>query len=311
MTKKIPWLAVYGFGAHIKSTQDKLIILQKGRSEEYPLQDIRHLLIVGGHTVSSTTVSHLMKNGSYLSFFDPDGTPVGSVRPSRGDGIDHEIHRLQEELPQQRYAIKIAQATLHSHLVAIGKFQALCDRDLLYAGELDILHNALDEFEYLVKMDEIRRLSNLTSKMYYEIMARIIPEKFQFKQRTIRPLRDPVNAMLSFGYAMLYGNCMVAVIGSHLDPDCGLLQEGPGALVQDLMCPFKSEMIDPEVCRIARTTLTTRDYEQTSTRCMLTDTRIKELIGTFKETIDNGKIDSQVQNYVNALQKTDDFTVLY
>ncbi len=310
MTKKIPWLAVYGFGAHIKSTQDKLIILHKGRSEEYPLQEIRHLLIVGGHTLSSTTVSHLMKNGSYLSFFDPDGMPVGSIRP-KGDGIDHEIYRLQEELPRQRYAIKIAQATLRSRLVAIGKFQTLCDSDLLYAGELDILHNALDELEYLVKMDEILRLSNLTSGMYYEILARIIPDRFNFKQRTVRPLGDPVNAMLSFGYSMLYGNCMVAVIGSHMDPDCGLLHDGQGALIRDLINPFKSEMIDPIVCQIARSSLTSKDYELTPSRCMLSDTLIKELIGTFKNSIDNNKIDNQVNNYLNALQKTEEFTVLY
>ena len=310
MTKKIPWLAVYGFGAHIKSTQDKLIILQKGRLEEFPLQEIKHLLIVGGHTLSSTTVAHLAKNGSYISFFDPDGSPVGSIRP-HGDCTDRDIQRLQEELPRQRYAIKLAQATLRSRLVAIGKFQTLCDSDLLYAGELDILHNALDELEYLVKMDEIRRLSNLTTKMYYEIMARIIPDRFNFKQRTLRPLGDPVNAMLSFGYSMLYGNCMVAVIGSHLDPDSGLLYDGQGALVQDLIDPLKTGMIDLVVCQIARTCLTVKDYELTPTRCILSDMLVKELIGTFKSTIDNSKIDNQVNNYVNALQKTDNFTVLY
>jgi len=311
MTREIPWLAVYGFGAHIKSTQNKLIILNKGRYEEYPLKEIRHLLIVGGHTLSSTTVSHLMKNGSYLSFFDPDGTPVGCIQPPEGKDIDREIYRLQEEHPVQRYAIKLAQAALRSRLVTIGKFQTLYDRDLLYAGELDILHNALNELEYLVKMDEIRRLSNLTSTMYYEIMARVIPEIFNFKRRSIRPQGDPINAMLSFGYAMLFGNCRVAVMGARMNPDNGLLHEGSGALVQDLIDPFKSEMVDAIVCNTAQNGLTPHDFEVTAGRCLLSDPLVKKLIIAFRSSIDNTKIDCQVNNYLNALQKTETFTVRY
>ena len=56
MSRTIPWLAVYGFGAHIKSTQKKLIVLHNGSVEEYPLDEIKNLLIVGGHHLNSTTI---------------------------------------------------------------------------------------------------------------------------------------------------------------------------------------------------------------------------------------------------------------
>ena len=35
---------------------------------------------------------------------------------------------------------------------------------------------------------------------------------FGFRRRTIRPQSDPINAMLSFGYAMLFGNCCISII---------------------------------------------------------------------------------------------------
>jgi CRISPR-associated endonuclease Cas1 len=310
MSSAIPWLAVYGFGAHIKSTQKKLLILNKGIVEEYPLLEVQNLLIVGGHTLNTTTISHLLKNGSYISFFEPDGTPLGIIRPSVNCN-DKEIQHLQEDLPRHRYATKIAQASLRSRLIVIERLQDLRSADLLYDGELQVLHNALDEMDYLVKLDEIRRLSNLTTDMYYEILSRDVPDCFNFKRRTVRPQCDPINAMLSFGYAMLYGNCCVSVIGARLDPDLGLLHEGQGALVQDLIGSFKAEMIDPVVCSIARDSLKPDDFEQTPTRCMLSDTLVKQLICAFKKSIDNKKIDRQVNNFLKAIQKLEDFTVMY
>jgi CRISP-associated protein Cas1 len=310
MSRAIPWLAVYGFGAHIKSTQKKLIILNKGSVEEYPLEEVHNLLIVGGHTLNSTTVFHLLKNGSFISFFEPDGTPVGIIRPY-GNCSDKEIQCLQEELPRHRYATMIAQASLRSRLIAIEQLQDQKGKEIVYAGELQVLHNALDELEYLVKLEEIRRLSNLTTDMYYEILSRVIPESFNFRRRTVRPQCDPVNAMLSFGYAMLYGNCCVSIIGARLDPDLGLLHEGGGALVQDFIGPFKAEMIDSVVRSMAQDYLKAGDFEQASSRCMLSDALVKKLIDAFKKSIDNQKIDRQVNNFLKAIQKMEDFTVMY
>jgi CRISPR-associated endonuclease Cas1 len=310
MSRTIPWLAVYGFGAHIKSTQKNLIILNKGNIEEYPLDEVQNLLVVGGHTLNSTTIFHLLKNGSYISFFEPDGNPVGIIRPF-GNCDDKEIQHLQQDLPRHRYATLIAQASLRSRLIAIERLQDHRESDLLYEGELQILHKALNELEYLVKLDEVRRLSNLTTDMYYEILSREIPECFNFRRRTVRPQCDPINAMLSFGYAMLYGNCCVSVIGAHLNPDLGFLHEGSGALVQDLIGPFKAEMIDPIVCSLAQNSLKCGDFELTPSRCMLSDALVKHLICAFRKSIDNRKIDSQVNNLLKTIQKIEDFKVMY
>jgi len=43
---------------------------------------------------------------------------------------------------------------------------------------------------------------------------------------------------------MLFGNCCVSLIGARLDPDFGLMHEGKGSLVQDLIDPLKAAMID-------------------------------------------------------------------
>jgi CRISPR-associated endonuclease Cas1 len=310
MSREIPWLAIYGFGAHIKSTQKNLIILKKGVIKEYSLDDIKNLLVIGGHTISSATLVHLIKNGAYISFFEPDCTPVGITR-QYGDRSDEEIRNMQQGLPSHRYAVILAQATVKSHLIAIEKLQEKLGIRIFYEGESEFLHKSLKELEYLVKLDEIRRLSRLTSDMYYEIISRVVPASIGFHRRTIRPQCDPVNSMFSLGYSILFGNCCVAVIGARMDPDTGVLHEGPGALIYDLIEPFKAEMIDPVVLDIACNLLTSDDFEQTQHRCLLSDGLVQKMTGAWKTTIDNKKIEKQVDNFLKTLMRMDEFRVMF
>jgi CRISPR-associated endonuclease Cas1 len=303
-------LPVSGFGGHIKSTQKKLIIQKKNTLDEYPLDSIKNLLLIGGHTISSSTIVSLVKNGAYISFFEPDGNPVGIIRPF-GDQSDMEVQKWQQAVPRHRYAIILAQAAIKSRLFAIQHVQENQNTLLFYEGEQEFLHTSQDELQYLIKLDEIRRLHRLTSDMYYEIMSRNISSDFGYRRRTIQPRADPVNAMLSFGYAMLYGNCCVSVIGARLNPDIGLMHEGKGSLVQDLIDPLKTEMIDAAVFQVARESLSASDYEQIPERCMLSDVFMKKLIRLFQNTINNEKIDEIVDNYINSITKNEDFRFRY
>jgi len=305
-----PWVSVSGFGAHIKSTRKHLIIQKKTSTEQYPLEDITHLLVVGGHTIHSSVISQLVRNGVYITFFDPDGTPVGTLRPfSGGNGEVSSEH--QRSLPRQRYAIRIAQASIKSRLFAIERIQEFQKSCLFYEGELDLLQKSLDELEYLIKLDEIRRLHKLSSDMYYEILSRSLPPELGFRRRTLRPQVDPVNAMLSFGYAMLFGNCSVAVIGALINPDLGLLHEGRGGLIYDLIEPLKAGTVDPIVLKIAGESITESDFECTHDRCMLSDTLIGAMMKLFYTAQISDRVNEQVFNFSQAMETGTDFKILY
>src|SRR5581483_9243591 len=62
-----------------------------------------------------------------------------------------------------------------------------------------------------------------------------------------RPPGDPVNALLSFGYALLLRDCASALAGVGLDPAIGFLHEDrPGrlGLALDLMEEFRCPVVD-------------------------------------------------------------------
>jgi CRISP-associated protein Cas1 len=307
---EFPWVSVCGFGAHIKSTRKTLVIQKKNTVEEYPIESVKHLLIVGGHSLNTITVNQLNRQGSFISFFESDGTPVGIIRPY-GAEWPYKLHELQHAIPRQRYAVSIAQASIKSRIFAIEKTEELQNSRRLYEGELEILYKSLDEVAYLIKLEEIRRIHRLVSDMYYEIIARGLPADLGFRRRTLRPQIDPVNAMLSFGYAMLYGNCCVSIIGANLDPDIGFMHEGKGALVNDLMDPLKAGMVDPIVFHIATESLKRADFEVSHDRCMLSDSLIKTLIQSFYTSINNQKINEQVLDMMTTIHEMGKFKVQY
>ena len=310
MTSEHSWHVVAGFGAHIKSTGTTLSILYKGEQKEFPLLSVRHLLLVGGHNIHTAAVTRLLRQGSSISFFDADGTPVGMLNPF-GSDVGADIRKAQRARMPHTFAQEIANTTLKSRLLAIERTGDQQGKSLFYEGEQEILHRLLRDLEYLVTMDELRRVHKLTGDMYYEIMGRSISPELGFRRRTSRPHQDPVNAMLSLGYAMLFGNTIVSVMGAYLDPNHGFLREGERSLVSDLIDPLKASMVDAAVFSIARAGLVDGGYEISTKRCHLDEDVVNALIAALRDSVNQEIIDDNVLSLSQAVMGEGPFSLAY
>src|SRR5512139_3843833 len=120
MVTAYPWISVSGFGAHIKSTQTTLIIQKKNTIEEYPITEVKNLLIVGGHTLHSSAVLNLIRHGAFISFFEADGTPAGTILPPADQNLT-ELYELQKNIPRQRFATALARTSVQARLFVMEK----------------------------------------------------------------------------------------------------------------------------------------------------------------------------------------------
>jgi CRISPR-associated protein Cas1 len=78
-------------------------------------------------------------------------------------------------------------------------------------------------------------------------LLRVDEPVFAWNGRNRRPPLDPVNALLSFLYALLSNDCVSAVEAAGLDPQIGFLhalRPGRPALALDLMEEFRPLMAD-------------------------------------------------------------------
>ncbi len=116
------------------------------------------------------------------------------------------------------------------------------------------------------------------ARIYFANFGRLLRAEgvdFVFEGRNRRPPIDPVNALLSFGYALLAKECTVALLGVGLDPYWGVYHQprhGRPGLALDLMEEFRPLIVDSAVITALNTGMVrATDFRRTRSACLLTD----------------------------------------
>jgi CRISPR-associated protein Cas1 len=96
-------------------------------------------------------------------------------------------------------------------------------------------------------LDDIRGIEGIAAAKYFTALSGALPLPWVFRERNRRPPRDPINALLSFGYTLLLSSITTAAIVAGLDPCVGFLHpeyRGRPSLALDMMEEFRSPVID-------------------------------------------------------------------
>jgi CRISPR-associated protein Cas1 len=81
----------------------------------------------------------------------------------------------------------------------------------------------------------------------------MLPEGWKFDKRSRQPPLDPVNTLLSYGYAILFANIQTLIRRRGLNPHVGnlhALRDGHVALASDLMEEFRALIVDATVLKL-------------------------------------------------------------
>jgi len=103
-------------------------------------------------------------------------------------------------------------------------------------------------------LEQLRGLEGAAAAAYFSAYRQLFPESLGFTARRRRPPPDPVNALLSLGYTLLYAESVKSVHAAGLDPFLGYLHEpahGRESLAADFMEPLRPR-IDALVWRLFR-----------------------------------------------------------
>jgi len=115
-------------------------------------------------------------------------------------------------------------------------------------------------------------------------------KSFDFTKRNRRPPKDPINAMLSFGYAILTKDCTVALTSAGLDPYWGFYHEprhGRPALALDLMEEFRPLIVDSAVITAINTGMVRdKDFTYSAGACSLDGSGRKAFLRAYESRMD-------------------------
>lgn len=120
-------------------------------------------------------------------------------------------------------------------------------------SDLDTIGEALEAARDAGDLDTLRGLEGTAARAYYRVLRRGLRAGMTFSRRTRRPPRDPVNALLSFGYTLLTQNLIAACEIVGFDPYDGFFhadKRGRPALALDLVEEFRAVVVDSVVRRV-------------------------------------------------------------
>jgi len=143
-------------------------------------------------------------------------------------------------------------------------------------------------------LDTLRGWEGHTAALYFKVFTSMLKsgelEGFDFTARNRRPPKDPVNALLSYTYALLAKECSVALLGEGLDPWWGLYhvpRHGRPALALDLMEPFRAILGDSVVITAINTGMVTpRHFAINSNGCAMQPAGRKGLLRAWEQRLD-------------------------
>jgi CRISP-associated protein Cas1 len=122
------------------------------------------------------------------------------------------------------------------------------------------------------------------------LRPRDLDTNWDFQNRNRRPPKDPVNALLSFGYAMLVKECTTALLGEGLDPWWGFYHQprhGRPGLALDLMEEFRPLVADSAVLSAINTGMVRQShFTRSKAACFLSDTGRKAFIRAYEARLD-------------------------
>jgi CRISPR-associated protein Cas1 len=162
-------------------------------------------------------------------------------------------------------------------------------------SDLDEMAELLRKVEHAESPEQLLGLEgNLAARYYANFAALLSPRDFDaswdFRTRNRRPPKDPVNALLSFGYAMLAKECTVALLAEGLDPWWGLYHQprhGRPALALDLMEEFRPLIVDSAVITAVNTGMVAAgDFTRSGAGCILTPKGRKAFIRAYEARLD-------------------------
>lgn len=163
------------------------------------------------------------------------------------------------------------------------------------ASVLRDMSDLLDRVSHAPDLSSLLGLEGAIAARYFSSFAgmlsgRDFPAEWDFTARNRRPPRDPINALLSFGYALLTKEFTTALIAEGLDPWWGFYHQprhGRPGLSLDLMEPFRPLIVDSAVITAVNTgMLRAADFTVTPTGCMLKPAGRKQFLQAYESRLD-------------------------
>ena len=299
-------LVVDGFGKFLGRKGETIIVREEGRTvARLQPRELEQVVISGKGSVSTDALALLAEHGVDVLLVDLRGNVQARLSPPEMRTVNTRRQQYYAYLDERGATVAkaVIEAKLKNQAAVLGTLaKKRRDTDTKTA---EVLYGAAQHIRALVgeiaeikgkSVEEVRlELMNVegrAAQAYWDALGRILCS-LGFGGRSGRYARDPVNAMLNYGYGVLLGEVWRGVHYAGLDPYGGFLhadRPGKPSMVLDLMEEFRPHLVDRLVVKlVSKRMVSHARFEMVQGICQMRDEvrrfYLQELLERFESEV--------------------------
>lgn len=299
MKKHLNTLYITTPGTYLHRENEKIVIeIDKQKVAKIPVIGLQSVVCIGYDIMMSPSCMNLCCQSKVsIVFLKMSGRLIGRVMgPQTGNILLRREQFRQTEDVEKRLNIAklIIGAKIRNSRTVLQRF---CRNNQDYEHNYEI-HGAIRKLMFLLKKaervhteDELRGIEGEASKIYFSKFNHMILKNksvFLFESRSRRPPVDPLNALLSFIYVVLYHDIVSALESVGLDPSAGFFhRDRPGrhSLALDILEEFRPYLADRFVLSMINLSRAEKnDFKKTESGAVeMKEELIKNIIRAYEE----------------------------
>lgn len=281
-------------GARITLSGERLVIRGRTVKADARLPNTSQVALFGNVQMTTQALASLLRRGIPVSYFSSGGWFLGRATGLESKNI--ELRRAQFRAADDvRFCLRLARGFVASKI--------LNSRTLLRRNVPKPDPTVLFELKQLARkareassLDSLLGIEGTAARTYFGSFTAMLKgtdevvADFDMSGRNRRPPRDPINALLSFSYALLTKEFALVSAAVGLDPLLGFYHQprfGRPALALDLMEEFRPLVADSVVVTaINNGVVTGSDFVRSPAGVSLTADGRKRMLHAFERRMD-------------------------
>ena len=261
-----------------------------------PLAQVESIVTHGHVNLTMDLMHHAARDGIDITMLSRAGRYIARLSgPTTGNILLRQLQFRAIDDDTKTRAIAgaiVAAKMLNERTVLLDAAKDRTDQAETLRRCADTIAGLAQQTRTASTMDQLRGIEGVGAKVYFDALSKLATDpRFQFERRTRRPPRDPMNALLSFTYALLRIRCVGALEAVGLDPQAGFLhtlRPGRPSLALDLMEEFRAPFAERHVLTLVnRRQLTTEHFlQRPGGACELTDQGRAALLTSWDAWLD-------------------------
>jgi len=244
-------LVINTYGSYLRKQGDCFVVKNEDKVFEISVKKVDSIIITTSAYLSTDALKMAIENNIDVIFLDEFGDPYGRIWHSKL-GSTVLIRRKQLEISNTEKGVELVKEWTVAKLSNQIDFLQRLSRPR--EDKTERLHESIQGIQEIKKrvtslsgmIDEkrgtIMAFEGAAGKIYFDSLSYIMPDRFKFEGRSRIPAKDEFNALLNYGYGVLYSLVEKACIIAGLDPYIGFLHTdnyNKKSLVFDLIEMFR------------------------------------------------------------------------